>query len=86
MPRPTSRRQSAALRRAPRRCGAAPPGPSARLAPGRSSKPPSAWRSPYDTDLDRTPANYQPLTPLSFLARTASAHPDIVAIIHGKAA
>ena len=38
----------------------------------------------YDTDLDRTPANYQPLTPLSFLARTASAHPDVVAIIHGK--
>ena len=38
----------------------------------------------YDTDLDRTPANFQPLTPLSFLARTASAHPDVVAIIHGK--
>ena len=22
----------------------------------------------YDVDLDKTPANYQPLTPLSFLA------------------
>jgi len=41
--------------------------------------------SPYDTDLDRNPANHQPLTPLSFLARTAAAHPDVVAIIHGKA-
>jgi hypothetical protein len=25
----------------------------------------------YDTDLDKNPANYQPLTPLSFLARSA---------------
>ena len=38
----------------------------------------------YDTDLDKTPANYQPLTPLSFLARSASVYPDHIAIIHGK--
>ncbi|MEP7173842.1 MAG: acyl-CoA synthetase [Aestuariivirga sp.] len=38
----------------------------------------------YDVDLDKTPANYQPLTPLSFLARSASVYPDHVAIIHGK--
>ena len=25
----------------------------------------------YDRDLDRNPANYAPLTPLSFIARTA---------------
>ncbi len=25
----------------------------------------------YDRDLDRNPANYQPLTPLSYLDRTA---------------
>ena len=53
-----------------------------RLAPGRSAK---LLSSPYDTDLERTPANHQPLTPLSFLARAASAHPDVIAIIHGKA-
>ncbi len=38
----------------------------------------------YDIDLDKTPANYQPLTPLSFLARSASVYPEHVAIIHGK--
>jgi fatty-acyl-CoA synthase len=39
--------------------------------------------SPYETDLDRNPANFQPLTPLSFLARAAWVHPDHTAIIHG---
>ena len=39
---------------------------------------------PFDTGLDRTPANYQPLTPLVFLERAASVHPDHVAIIHGS--
>jgi fatty-acyl-CoA synthase len=39
--------------------------------------------SPYDTDLDRNPANFQPLTPLSFLARAASVYPDQTAVIHG---
>jgi fatty-acyl-CoA synthase len=39
--------------------------------------------NPYNTDLDRNPANFQPLTPLSFLERAASVHPDHVAIIHG---
>jgi fatty-acyl-CoA synthase len=39
--------------------------------------------TPYDTDLDRNPANYQPLTPLGFLERAASAFPDRTAIIHG---
>jgi fatty-acyl-CoA synthase len=38
----------------------------------------------YDIDLDKSPANYQPLTPLSFLARSAAVYPDHVAIIHGK--
>jgi fatty-acyl-CoA synthase len=38
----------------------------------------------YDVDLDKTPANYQPLTPLSFLARSASVYPKHIAIIHGK--
>ena len=40
-------------------------------------------QSPYDTDLDRNPANFQPLTPLSFLERAASVFPDQTAIIHG---
>jgi len=39
--------------------------------------------SAYDRDLDRNPANYQPLTPLVFLERAAHVFPDQVAIIHG---
>src|SRR5689334_19147658 len=40
-------------------------------------------KSPYDVDLDRNPANFQPLTPLGFLERSASVFPDHTAIIHG---
>ena len=40
-------------------------------------------QSSYDVDLERNPANFQPLTPLSFLERAASAFPDHIAIIHG---
>ena len=39
--------------------------------------------NPYNTGLGRTPANYQPLTPLSFLERAASVFPDHTAIVHG---
>ncbi len=39
--------------------------------------------SPYDIDLDRNPANYQPLTPLGFLERAAGVFPAHTAIIHG---
>ncbi|EAQ25861.1 acyl-CoA synthetase [Roseovarius sp. 217] len=39
--------------------------------------------NPYNTGLDRTPANYQPLSPLSFLERAASVFPDHTAIVHG---
>lgn len=39
--------------------------------------------NPYETDLDRNPANYQPLTPLAHLERAAIVHPDHTAIIHG---
>jgi fatty-acyl-CoA synthase len=41
-------------------------------------------KSPYDTDLDRNPANFQPLTPLSLIDRAAAVYPDHTAIIHGK--
>ena len=47
------------------------------------SRPKSVTGNPYDMDLDRNPANFQPLTPLSFLQRTAEAHPDVTAIVHG---
>ena len=37
----------------------------------------------YDRDLDRNPANHQPLTPLGYLDRAARVFPDHVAVIHG---
>ena len=40
-------------------------------------------RRPYETGLDRNPANYVALSPLSFLARTAEVYPDRPAVIHG---
>jgi fatty-acyl-CoA synthase len=39
---------------------------------------------PYETGLDRMPANFQPLTPLSFLERAAQVFPRHTAIIHGR--
>ena len=39
--------------------------------------------TPYDIDLDRNPANFQPLTPLTFLERAAAVFSDHPAIIHG---
>src|SRR5688500_6556158 len=39
--------------------------------------------NPYD-ELPRNPANYQPLTPLTFLDRSAAVYPDHTAIIHGR--
>ena len=38
----------------------------------------------YNTDLDRNSANYQALTPLTFLERAASVFPDHIAIVHGQ--
>ncbi len=40
-------------------------------------------QTPYDIDLERNPANFQPLTPLGFLERAASVFPAHTAIIHG---
>jgi len=41
-------------------------------------------RNPYDTDLDKNPANFQALTPISFLERAAKVYPERTAIVHGK--
>ena len=40
--------------------------------------------NPFVQDLDRNPANYQPLSPLSFLERSAQIYPDHIAVIHGN--
>lgn len=38
----------------------------------------------YEVGLERCEANYVPLTPLSFLQRTAAVSPDRLAVIHGN--
>src|SRR5262249_24799086 len=38
----------------------------------------------YDRDLEKSPANFQPLTPLTFLSRAAAVFPSQTAIIHGR--
>ncbi|MGY4235842.1 acyl-CoA synthetase (AMP-forming)/AMP-acid ligase II [Bradyrhizobium sp. USDA 4449] len=37
---------------------------------------------PYNTGLDKNPANFQPLTPLSFLTRTATVYPHLTSTIY----
>ena len=40
--------------------------------------------TPYDRGLNKNPANYTPLSPLSFLPKAAAVYPDRIAVIHGK--
>ncbi|HEV3020551.1 MAG TPA: acyl-CoA synthetase [Burkholderiaceae bacterium] len=42
-----------------------------------------AGSNPYDVGLDRNAANYVPLSPLSFIERTAGVYPDRTALIYG---
>ena len=39
--------------------------------------------SAYDVGLDKNPANFAPLTPLTFLAWSATTYPNRTAVIHG---
>jgi fatty-acyl-CoA synthase len=38
----------------------------------------------YDQDLDRNPANYVPLSPVSFVERSAEVFGDLPAVVHGR--
>ncbi|WP_332674842.1 acyl-CoA synthetase [Aromatoleum sp.] len=40
--------------------------------------------SPYEIGLDKNEANYVPLTPLTFIERSAYVYPNRTAVIHGK--
>jgi len=40
--------------------------------------------TPFALGLDKNPANYVPLSPLSFLRRTADVYPERLAVIHGE--
>ena len=39
--------------------------------------------SQYSSDLDANPANYTPLSPLTFLERAATVYPEHTALIYG---
>jgi fatty-acyl-CoA synthase len=39
-------------------------------------------QGPYSFGLDKTPANYVPLSPLSFLARTADVYPEMTSAVY----
>jgi fatty-acyl-CoA synthase len=38
----------------------------------------------FDQDLPQTPANYAPMSPLSFIERSAQVYPDRLAVVHGS--
>jgi fatty-acyl-CoA synthase len=40
--------------------------------------------NPYVTGLDKNAANYVPLSPISFLLRSASVYPDRLAVVYGE--
>ncbi|HSD61494.1 MAG TPA: AMP-binding protein, partial [Burkholderiales bacterium] len=40
--------------------------------------------NPYSIGLDKNPANYTPLSPLTFVERSAYIYPDLVSVIHGE--
>ena len=40
--------------------------------------------NPFESDLDRTPANFTPLTPLTFIERAAAVYPDHLSVIDGE--
>ncbi len=43
----------------------------------------SSAANPYEQGLDRNPANYAALSPLSFIERAATVYPERTAVIHG---
>src|ERR1700750_3421335 len=45
-------------------------------------RPMAGQQNQYDIGLDKTPANYVPLTPLSFLARSAAVYPNHVSAVY----
>jgi len=44
----------------------------------------SSMSSIFDQDLPQTPANHAPLSPLSFIERSAQVYPDRLAVVHGS--
>ncbi len=47
------------------------------------AKPAKKHRSPYARDLDKNAANFEQLSPITFLERTAAVYPERIALVHG---
>ena len=58
--------------------------PARRNAATRPALAQTFGGNPFDGALPRLAANYQPLSPLSFLERAARVHPNVTAIVHGN--
>ena len=56
---------------------------AARSKPAAKAKTKAQKSTAYTRDLDKNPANYQALSPLSFLERAAFTFPKRIAILHG---
>src|SRR5256885_15717529 len=56
--------------------------PSSPPRPSPDQKNPAM--SIYDQDLDKNPANYVPLSPVSFVERSAEVFGDLPAVVHGR--
>jgi fatty-acyl-CoA synthase len=54
--------------------------PQAKAKPAMNKTP----SNPYDIGLGKNGANFVPLSPLGFLARTAAVYPERTAVIHGE--
>src|SRR5262245_17952691 len=94
-PKQPSARKPAARKKAPAPKPVARPAPRrpvknrslvARVPSPRPAlhKGPALTANIYERDLDKTPANYAPLTPLQFIERSASVYPDSIALVHGE--
>src|SRR5579872_358934 len=81
------------------RCGSSPPAnrsgsicavalpasaaPAPRCKGGRRHEATAMSEHPYEAGLDKNAANYVPLSPVGFLARSAAVYPNRISVIHG---
>jgi len=82
---PAKTRRAAASRRKPvaTRRATAKPAARGRARPLARRRPAARPRPDIWASLKPGPANFTPLTPISFLPRTAEIHPDRIAVVHG---
>ncbi|MEM7251024.1 MAG: acyl-CoA synthetase [Pseudomonadota bacterium] len=58
--------------------------PTGKHAPDAKDPNPKPGKAKYEVDLSRNAANYQPLSPLTYLERTARIYPGKLAVVDGE--